>query len=80
MVFLTSCSPATTKLARPEVEIPVRPNMLPVQWQHDGTMHCLTDDEARKLLINISRKDAHIEVLEGYLRAVMPPSEPSPTP
>jgi hypothetical protein len=53
------------------MEIPERPAMLPVLWRHDGEMHCLTDDGARNLLINVSRKDAHIAVLEGYLRAAI---------
>ncbi len=69
-ISLSSCAPAKPILVRPDVDIPERPAMLPVNWQHNGTAHCLTDKDAQALLINIGRKDTHIEILEGCLRAV----------
>jgi len=57
-------------LVTPQVELPARPAMLPVQWRHIEGVHCLTDEEAKKLLIDTSRLWAHIEVLEGVIEAV----------
>jgi len=68
--LISSCTPASPVLVRPALEIPDRPAMLPVAWQHDEDIHCLDDGQARNLLINTSRLQAHIEVLEGYLQAV----------
>jgi hypothetical protein len=44
--------------------------MLPVTWRHEDGLHCLTTEEARKLLINLDRKDTHIDILEGVIRAI----------
>jgi hypothetical protein len=56
----------------PQLELPARPAMLPVKWLHEDNnrLHILTNDEARKLLVNISRLWAHIEILEGIITAV----------
>jgi hypothetical protein len=43
--------------------------MLPVDWTHGESRHCLSDAGARNLLINIERLNAHIEILEGCIRA-----------
>ena len=70
LCLITSCAPANPVLVVPALEIPARPAMLPVNWQHGEAGHCLDDSQARNLLINTSRLQAHIEVLEGYLQAV----------
>lgn len=69
-IFLSSCTPASPVLVLPTLDIPTRPAMLPVEWQHENGSHCLNDDNAKNLLINIERLQSHIEVLEGYLQAV----------
>ena len=69
-IFFSGCAAPAPQLVRPDIEIPPRPAMLPVRWTHNGTAHCLNDEDARALLINVGRKDAHIEILEGCLRAV----------
>jgi len=43
--------------------------MLPVNRQYVDGMHCFTDADLRNLLINLERKDTHIEILEGYIDA-----------
>jgi hypothetical protein len=54
----------------PQVEIPARPDMLPVMWQHNGDLHCLDTDNAKKLLNDFDRLNGHISVLEGILGVV----------
>jgi len=44
--------------------------MLPVRWTHSAGQHCVSDEDARNLLINIESKDTHIEILEGYIDAM----------
>lgn len=67
-----SCAPKPAPIVvMPGLELPARPDLLPVVWQHDleaGT-HTVTTEEARKLAINDSRLKRHIEILEGYVRA-----------
>lgn len=67
--LITSCAPATPVLVLPALEVPARPAMLPVLWQHESKAHCLNDDNARNLLINIERLNSHIAVLEAYIKA-----------
>ena len=67
----SSCAPPVPIVVTPEVELPARPAMLPVNWTHVDGLHCLaSDDDARALLINLDRKDAHVEILEGVIKAV----------
>ena len=67
-----SCAPRPAPtVVTPALELPPRPELLPVVWQHDreaGT-HTVTTEEARKQNINDSRLKRHIEILEGYIRA-----------
>jgi hypothetical protein len=73
IIFLNSgigCAPVQPLLVRPAYDIPARPAMLPVEWRHADGQHCLDDSQAQNLLINTSRLQAHIEVLEAYLEAV----------
>lgn len=72
IICLTSSCASTPApvLVTPRIELPAKPAMLPVAWTHREGQHCLTDGEARKLLINIARKDAHIEILEGVIQAI----------
>ena len=67
-----SCAPRPAPIVvTPTLELPARPELLPVVWQHDleaGT-HTVMTEEARKLSINDSRLKRHIEILEGYARA-----------
>jgi hypothetical protein len=53
--------------------------MLPVNWidleagevvMPAENLHALTDGYMRNLIINIGRKDTHIEILEGVIRAI----------
>ena len=69
-ICLSSCAtqPAPV-LVRPQLEIPERPEMLPVAWNHENGQHCLTESQAKNLLINIERLNTHIAVLEGYIKA-----------
>jgi hypothetical protein len=68
-----SCAPRQAPVfVTPQLELPPRPDLFPVVWQHDleaGT-HTVTTEEARKLNINDSRLKRHIEILEGYITAV----------
>ena len=65
-----SCSRPAPLVVTPGLELPERPELLPVTWQHKNGLHCLTDAEARKLLINDGRLKTHIEILEGAIQAV----------
>lgn len=68
--FAASCASAPAPvLVRPGIEVPERPDTLPVNWQHNGTRHCLNDEEARALAINVERLWSHIGILEGCIRA-----------
>lgn len=69
-VALSSCATPAPVLVAPKLDIPARPDMLPVTWRHEDGLHCLTTEEARKLLINLDRKDTHIDILEGVIRAI----------
>ena len=51
-------------LITPQVELPARPELLDVSWTHGENLHCLTDAEAKNLLINMGRMQNHIETLE----------------
>ena len=67
-----SCAPRPAPIVvAPQLELPPRPELLPVVWQHDlaAGVHCFTTEEARKLSINDSRLKRYIEILEGYIRA-----------
>lgn len=59
-------------LVTPKLEIPARPQMLPVNWIDDdkAELHCLTDDCMKNLIINNRRQNTHIEILEGHIRAI----------
>jgi len=69
---VSACTRPAPILVTPGLELPARPPMLPVNWIHDGDngLHILTDADARNLLINIGRKDTHIEVLESMIKAM----------
>lgn len=72
ILCLAGCASDTkTILVKPDLVLPERPHMLPVEWIHDSdsNSHCLTNDMAQNLLVNTSRLQAHIEVLEAYITA-----------
>jgi hypothetical protein len=65
----SACSKPAPVLVTPQLELPARPAMLPVNWTHDPNRHCITDEGARNLIINKGRSDTHIEILEGMVKA-----------
>ena len=69
-ICLSSCAIAPAPvLVKPQLEIPARPQLLAVTWTHANGQHCLTDQQAKHLLINIERLNSHIAVLEAYIKA-----------
>ena len=78
LLSLTIClsgacsSSEKTILVTPQLELPARPELLTVTWTHnsDNTEHCLTTQEAKRLVINTSRLYNHIEILEAYITAI----------
>ena len=69
---VSACSRPAPLLVTPRLELPGRPLMLPVNWIHDekNGLHILTDADARNLIINIGRKDTHIELLESMIKII----------
>ena len=65
-----SCSCPPPKLVTPELALPAHPAMLPVLWRQENGLYCISEEGAKNLQINVSRKDTHIEILEGAIKSV----------
>jgi hypothetical protein len=66
-ICLSSCG-GTPKLVTVNLDVPARPTMQPVNWTHSNNAHCVDDVNAKSLQRNVSRLNAHIEVLEVYIK------------
>ena len=49
---------------------PERPEMKPVTWTHEPGRHCLSDQEAKVLQVNVTRLWTHIENCERQIEAM----------
>jgi hypothetical protein len=56
-------------LVRPKFDIPARPDRLPVQWTLNDGRYCTNAEGARNTAKNEDNATAHMDILEGYLRA-----------
>jgi len=57
-------------LVRPIFDIPERPQRLSVEWGIVDGMFCTSAAGARNVAKNEDRAAAHMDILEGYLRAI----------
>ena len=70
------CAKPAPVLVRPKIDMPERPERLPVEWTcrekiNDACVtYCTNTQGARNVAKNEDSAAAHIEVLEGYIRAV----------
>ena len=72
LIALTLCLSSCARFSpvSSDLDLPARPPMLPVVWIHENGLHSLDDANARNLLINMERKDTHIEILEGFFQVI----------
>jgi hypothetical protein len=49
--------------------MPERPQRLPTVWTRVDGMYCTNADGARNMAKNEDQADAHMDILEGWLRA-----------
>ena len=67
----SSCAGKTAPtLVRPKFDIPERPERLPVEWVRVDGLYCTTVDGARNVAKNEDAAASHMDILEGYVRAV----------
>ena len=66
----SGCVKPAPQLVRPKIDIPDRPERLPTAWKRVDGMFCTSAEGARNVAINEDQAAAHMDILEGWLRAV----------
>ena len=69
ILFFSACVKMPV-VVTPDLPLPPRPEMLPVEWTHtDDGRHWIDDEGARALQINVLKLRTHIVILEEFIKA-----------